>query len=271
VLDALPEEEKSRLEGKRGELIEKLDLIVDLLLRESASEVFRPDGCPEKSDAGPTNVLDVIDRRLRVPGVEAEADAKEGILAEPLRCWPGRLKDSSGMLGAVVEVSPHLSTDRHPMAKRIREDAFYTSKGEKNAPLSQPQGVYRAADYMYVVEPRSSARGQTVREEVQLEGGSCLEVDLNIARTVPSLRKHRQERPPLPATSCILRSRISRLLLLPSPSRMDSSQPPHSHKYSNDPSTFAPLTSLYLVTGLPKQVTSVPLPRPTLTSVSQAG
>jgi hypothetical protein len=71
----------------------------------------------------------------RVLGVGAEVDAKEETLAEPLRRWLGRQKDS-GMLGAVVVVSPHPSTDTHPMAKRIREDAFYTSNGEKNAPLS---------------------------------------------------------------------------------------------------------------------------------------
>jgi hypothetical protein len=40
MLDALPEEEKSRLEGERGELLEKMDLIDNLLLKESTSEVL---------------------------------------------------------------------------------------------------------------------------------------------------------------------------------------------------------------------------------------
>jgi hypothetical protein len=75
VLDALPEEEKSRLESKGGELIEELDLFVHLLLKESTSEVFQPDGCSEKSDAGPTNIRDVVDRRLGL--VKGEGDWRE--------------------------------------------------------------------------------------------------------------------------------------------------------------------------------------------------
>jgi hypothetical protein len=83
-----------------------------------------------------------------VPGVGAEANAKERTLAEPLRCWLGRLKDSS-RFGAVVEVSPHPSTDSHPVAKRIRKDAFYTSHGEKNAPLDDKEFTERPT--MFVV------------------------------------------------------------------------------------------------------------------------
>jgi hypothetical protein len=39
VLDALPEEEKSRLERERGKLLKQADLFVDLLLKESTSKV----------------------------------------------------------------------------------------------------------------------------------------------------------------------------------------------------------------------------------------
>jgi hypothetical protein len=88
----------------------------------------------------------VVDER--VPGVGAEVDAKEGALAEPLRRWLGWLKDSS-RFGAVVEISPHPSTDTHPVAKRIREDTFYTSIGEKNAPLSDKEFTERPT--MFVV------------------------------------------------------------------------------------------------------------------------
>jgi hypothetical protein len=38
VLDALPEEEKSGLEGEGGELLEETDLVVDLLLEEGSPE-----------------------------------------------------------------------------------------------------------------------------------------------------------------------------------------------------------------------------------------
>jgi hypothetical protein len=79
VLDALPEEEESRLKGKGRELLEKSDLFIHLLLEESASEVFRPDSCPEKGYAGTADVLDVVDCRLGAVEGPGCFDEKESI------------------------------------------------------------------------------------------------------------------------------------------------------------------------------------------------
>jgi hypothetical protein len=78
VLDALPEEEKSRLERERGKLLKQADLFVDLLLKESTSKVCWPDGSPEKSDTGTTDGLNVVDSRLgAVEGERVVAGGKE--------------------------------------------------------------------------------------------------------------------------------------------------------------------------------------------------
>jgi hypothetical protein len=79
VLDALPEEEKSRLEGKGGKLIEELDLFIHLLLEESTPKVARPDGSPEKRDASAADVVHVVHRRLGlVQGEGRAAGGEEG-------------------------------------------------------------------------------------------------------------------------------------------------------------------------------------------------
>jgi hypothetical protein len=116
----------------------------------------------------------VVDER--VPGVGAEADAKEGTLPEPLRRWLRRLKDS-GMLGSLVEVSSHSSSDSYPMAKRIRKDAFYTSNGEKNAPLSDKEFTERPT--MFVVR-QLQAEGTKGLLVLVVEGHSPEEIEQQV-------------------------------------------------------------------------------------------
>jgi hypothetical protein len=99
VLDALPEEEKSCLEGKRRELGKKEDLFVDLLLEKSKSELFRADRRPEKLDAVASDVVDVVDGRLGCVKGEGGAVGGEEV---------GDVSDGVGIVGKddnVVEVS----------------------------------------------------------------------------------------------------------------------------------------------------------------------
>jgi hypothetical protein len=76
VLDALPEEEKSGLEGEGGKLLKETDLFVNLLLQEGSPERGCPNSCTKKGDAVSTDVLDVVDRRLGL--VEGEGRAARG-------------------------------------------------------------------------------------------------------------------------------------------------------------------------------------------------
>jgi hypothetical protein len=73
-------------------------LFIHLLLEESTSEVAGPDGSPEERDAGPADVVDVVDCRLGA--VEGEGRAARG---EEV----GDMVDGDGIVGEdnnVVEV-----------------------------------------------------------------------------------------------------------------------------------------------------------------------
>jgi hypothetical protein len=75
-LDALPEEEKSRLESEGGELLKETDLDLDLFLQEGSPELRRAHGSTEEGDARSTDIVDIVDRRLGA--VEREGRAARG-------------------------------------------------------------------------------------------------------------------------------------------------------------------------------------------------